>query len=95
MTAIPNKSETKYVGAIEYFDCGQGCSCNINLAISFGFIPDIFAEQDSHSAVLFDLYPSLSNLLSAHHAAALLITKQLLNSLKCLLTRAIQLQWGI
>lgn len=92
----PQIFESKYVGVIEYFRCGRGCSCNINLVISLGFNLDILAEKDNHSVVLFDLHPSLSNLQSAHLAAALLIPKQLLKSLKCLLTRAIYpAQWGI
>lgn len=68
-------------------DCD--CSHNINMVISFSFNLDILTEKDKHLAVLFDLHPSLSNLQSARHTAALLIPKQLLNSLKCLLTWAI------
>lgn len=90
------KSETKYVGVAEYLVCAHGCPHNINPVISVGFNLDILAEKDNHLAVLFDLYPSLSNLQSANHAAALLIPKQLLNPLKCLLTCAIHpAQWGI
>lgn len=70
--------------------------CNTNPTISFSFNLHNLARKDNNLAVLFDLYPPLSNLQSAHHAAALLIPKQLLNYLKCLHTKEIHpVQWGM